>query len=40
MLYVLLDQQKELCVLKIDKRVLQLRNAIVSDRNAARDWAV
>ena len=39
MLYVLLNQQKELCVLRIDKRVLQLRNAIVSDRNAARDWA-
>ena len=39
MLYVLLDQQRELCILRIDKRVLQLRNAIVSDRNAARDWA-
>jgi hypothetical protein len=36
MLYVLLDQQRKLCILRIEKRVLQLRNAIVSDRNAAR----
>lgn len=39
MLYVLLPRHKEICVLRINKKILQLKNTIVSDQNAARTWA-
>ncbi|MBI3351511.1 MAG: DUF4433 domain-containing protein [Nitrospirae bacterium] len=39
MLYSLLDRQKEICVLRIDRKVMRLQKAIISDENAARGWA-
>ncbi|OGV97043.1 hypothetical protein A2W24_00560 [Microgenomates group bacterium RBG_16_45_19] len=39
MLYVLLPKQRELCVIRISADVLRSAGVIVSDKNAARDWA-
>lgn len=39
MLYVLLSRQRELCVLRISADVLRSAGVVVSDKNAARDWA-
>ena len=39
MLYKLKDLHAELCVLKIDKEVLNLLNVVITDRNASCDFA-
>jgi hypothetical protein len=39
MLYKLKDLHAELCVLKIDKAVLNLLNVVITDRNASCDFA-
>lgn len=39
MLYVLLHKQQDLCVLRISTDVLRVPGVVISDKNAARDWA-
>jgi hypothetical protein len=39
MLYVLLPKQRDLCVLRISAEVLNVSGLVMSDKNAARDWA-
>lgn len=41
MMYVLLrsNNHEDLCVIRIDKAVLNLENVVISDENAARGWA-
>jgi hypothetical protein len=41
-MYIVLHHHRveELCVLIIDKAILYLKNVVISDENAARDWAM